>query len=200
MMNRCAYQQQNNNNNINNNALVRSGGMMNGVVCPKPRRLCLLNPSMKESVISTSSPRWHHHYSTYWFNSVLLFSFFVRFISRCLIRFCSCCLNSHQMETRESKSKMELLDMILTKECCGVEKTNNVVPSSPPFFSGSPPSRAANPVVQDAQFGNENPNPPSPAMEASPSSRKNGGSCKFGQKCPAVRVEGFNCRGISAVA
>ncbi|KAI3780204.1 hypothetical protein L2E82_10175 [Cichorium intybus] len=175
MMNRCAYQQQNNNNinNNNNNALVRSGEMMNGVVCPKPRRLCLLNPSMKESIISTSSPRIQHHYPI------------------------------HQTEMRESKSRMELLDMILTKECYGAEKANNVVPSSPPFFCGSPPSRAANPVVQDAQFGNENPNPPSPAIEASPSSRKNGGSCargKFGQKCPAVRVEGFNCRGISAVA
>ncbi|CAI9299861.1 unnamed protein product [Lactuca saligna] len=171
MMNRCAYQQQNN-NNINNNALVRSEETMNGVVCPKPRRLYLLNPSMKES-ISTSSPRWQNHYSI------------------------------HQTETHESKSRMELLDMILTKECYGAEKSNNVVSSSPPFFCGSPPSRAANPVVQDAQFGNENPNLPSPAIEASPSSRKNGGSCargKFGQKCPAVRVEGFNCRGISAVA
>ncbi|KVI04483.1 uncharacterized protein LOC112525103 [Cynara cardunculus var. scolymus] len=173
MMNRCAYQQQN--NNINNNALVRGGEMMNGVVCPKPRRLCLLNPSIKESVIAASSPRCQHHYPI------------------------------HQTEMCESKARTELLDMILTKECYGVEKSNNLIPSSPPFFCGSPPSRASNPVVQDAQFGNENPSPLSPACETSPSPspRKNGGSCargKFGQKHPAVRVEGFNCRGISAVA
>ncbi|KAJ9550417.1 hypothetical protein OSB04_014462 [Centaurea solstitialis] len=173
MMNRCAFQQQNNNINNDQQQMMM---MMNGVVCPKPRRLCLLNPSINESISSSSSPRWQHHYPI-----------------------------SHQTEICESKARTELLDMILTKECYGVEKSNYPLPSSPPFFCGSPPSRASNPVVQDAQFGNENPSPSSPAFEASssPSPRKNGGSCargKFGQKHPAVRVEGFNCRGISAVA
>ncbi|KAK9278088.1 hypothetical protein L1049_027646 [Liquidambar formosana] len=35
----------------------------------------------------------------------------------------------------------------------GAEKSSTHVASSPPFFCGSPPSRASNPVIQDAQFG-----------------------------------------------
>nr|XP_043628706.1 uncharacterized protein LOC122600110 [Erigeron canadensis] len=128
------------------------------------------------SIISISSPRSHHHH-----------------------------YSIHQTEMYETKAQTELLDMILTKEFYDVEKTNNLVSSSPPYFCGSPPSRASNPVVQDVQFGNEDMNPFSPVFEASPSSsaRKGGGSCargQFGQKHPTVRVEGFKCRGISAVA
>lgn len=95
--------------------------------------------------------------------------------------------------------------MILTKGGYGVEKPHNtLVPSSPPFFCGSPPSRASNPVIQDAQFGNDRLTPLTPGLESSPSSStRKSGRVKFGQKPAAVRVEGFNCRGncsISAVA
>ncbi|CAN4100317.1 unnamed protein product [Withania somnifera] len=75
-------------------------------------------------------------------------------------------------------------------------------------------SRAGNPLIQDAQFGNHNfvpilpiqeravaPSPPPPS-----STIMSGGGCvrvKFGNKPAPVRIEGFNCRGncsISAVA
>ncbi|KAL8124132.1 hypothetical protein AgCh_011947 [Apium graveolens] len=85
----------------------------------------------------------------------------------------------------------------------GAEKSNHQMPSSPPFFMGSPPTRASNPVVQDAQFGIDKLGSFSPASGASPSSQRKNGGCsrgKFGQKPAAVRIEGFNCRGVSAVA
>ncbi|KAL8132612.1 hypothetical protein AgCh_008189 [Apium graveolens] len=94
-----------------------------------------------------------------------------------------------------------------TRYVYGVEKSNNQAAFSPPFFMGSPPSRASNPVVQDAHFGIDKPISFSTASEASPSSQRNNAGCsrvKFGQKPAAVRIEGFNCRGnncgISAVA
>lgn len=160
-MNRCAYQE----NCSNNNAFasigdfrMRGSSISDGVVCPKPRRIGLFNPSI------------------------------------------------YQMDICDSITGSELLDMILTKGSYGVEKSNYQVPSSPPFFMGSPPSRASNPVIQDAHFGIDKPNTFTPAPEASPSSQRKNGGCarvKFGQKPAAVRIEGFNCRGncsISAVA
>ncbi|KAI3976938.1 hypothetical protein MKX01_008796 [Papaver californicum] len=124
---------------------------------------------------------------------------------------------SHQAELSDSKAGMELMDIILTK--------GGQVSSSPPYFCGSPPSRAENPLIQDARFRNEKLlSPVSPlsipvinsgssssssstSITAS-SSHKNGGSCvraKFGHKPAMVRIEGFECRdrrncGISAVA
>ncbi|XP_057427044.1 uncharacterized protein LOC130720417 [Lotus japonicus] len=77
-----------------------------------------------------------------------------------------------------------------------------VVASPPPFFCGSPPSRVANPLIQDARFGDENISPLSPSSwvvvpapsSPSSSSRKGGGCVRsnFGNN-PAVRVEGFDC-------
>lgn len=80
---------------------------------------------------------------------------------------------------------------------CGGERSAYQVASSPPFYCGSPPSRASNPVVQDAQFGSEmiTPLPPSPLSPSSSSARKGGGfvRMKFGHKPATVRIEGFDC-------
>ncbi|KAH9746820.1 hypothetical protein WN944_011682 [Citrus x changshan-huyou] len=78
---------------------------------------------------------------------------------------------------------------------------NQVLASSPPFFCGSPPSRVANPLIHDSRFGDEEITPFSPILlpqSPSSSTRKGGagGGCvrpNFGNK-PAVRVEGFDCR------
>lgn len=61
--------------------------------------------------------------------------------------------------------------------------------SSPPFFCGSPPSRASNPVIQDEQFGSCKVGP------FSPTAGLNGGCVrmKSGDKPVAVRIEGFDC-------
>ncbi|KAI5660196.1 hypothetical protein M9H77_28989 [Catharanthus roseus] len=126
--------------------------------------------------------------------------------------------NNQPLEAGESKAGTELLDIILTKGDYGAEKPNFQVASSPPFFSGSPPVRASNPLIQDEQFGNSKLSPLSPsfaAMDSPSSSRKSnngggagggGGGCvrmKFGHNPAPVRIEGFNCRrncSISAVA
>ncbi|KAK2635180.1 hypothetical protein Ddye_029972 [Dipteronia dyeriana] len=93
----------------------------------------------------------------------------------------------------------------------GTEQSCTQLASSPPFFCGSPPSRVANPVIHDSRFGDEKitslstlPPIPLPSSPSS-SSRKgggggvvgggSGGSCvrpNFGNK-PAVRIEGFDC-------
>jgi len=149
------------------------------VVCPKPRRIGILNPSLNEHVRPSRS---HTNYQT---------------------------------QISDSKAGMELLDIILTEGSYNVEKSVSQVALSPPFFSGSPPSRASNPLIQDSQFGNKEFSPLSPLsnqtsfLVSSPSSSaRKGGSCarvKFGQKPAAVRVEGFDClsrdrRSVSAVA
>ncbi|XP_039006732.1 uncharacterized protein LOC120134366 [Hibiscus syriacus] len=102
---------------------------------------------------------------------------------------------SHQGELCDSKPGSDVLDMILTKDLA----------LPPPFFCGSPPSRAANPLIQDARFGDEKTTTPFPLLSpipspfglssSSPSSGPRKGSCvraNFGNK-PAVRIEGFDC-------
>ncbi|XP_052179783.1 uncharacterized protein LOC127793056 [Diospyros lotus] len=145
------------------------------VVCPKPRRIGLLNPSVT-----------HRIRPSIWQTSC-------------------------QTEISDSKAGTELLDIILTEGSCSMDKSNAHAASSPPFFCGSPPNRASNPLIQDSQFGNSRFSPLSeaPISAASPSSSAHkGGSCarmKLGHKPAAVRIEGFNClsrdrRSISAVA
>ncbi|KAL3375325.1 hypothetical protein AABB24_006691 [Solanum stoloniferum] len=122
-------------------------------------------------------------------------------------------INNQQMNDYDLKARTELLDIILTKGSYDVEMTNFEMDSSPPFFFGSPPSRVSNPLIQDAQFGNDNFVPILAIPEGAPSpppsftstcGRNNGGGCvpvKFGIKPAAVRIEGFNCcSSISAVA
>lgn len=109
-------------------------------------------------------------------------------------------LRWHQTEFCDSKAGADLLDIILKK---GSEQSSSHVASSPPYFSGSPPSRASNPLIQDARFGDEKVSPMaalpaySPSGLSSPSSASSkGGGCarmKFGLKPAAVRVEGFDC-------
>ncbi|RWW01527.1 hypothetical protein BHE74_00008322 [Ensete ventricosum] len=85
--------------------------------------------------------------------------------------------------------------------------------SSPPFFCGSPPSRAANPVVNDARFGDDRPPAafvPVPLIPSGPplSPKQGCAHAKFGLTPAAVRIEGFDClnrdrrscSGITAVA
>ncbi|VFQ87161.1 unnamed protein product [Cuscuta campestris] len=133
----------------------------------------------------------------------------------CLLQF------GQQMEACDSEPGTELLDIILAKGRYGNGggRPSFQMEPSPPFFSGSPPGRASNPLIQDANFGHEFFDPLSPAVESmalpppSPtppppsSARKNGGGgcgMKFGNKpAPARRIEGFNCGrncSISAVA
>nr|GMC47216.1 uncharacterized protein LOC109172123 [Ipomoea batatas] len=124
-------------------------------------------------------------------------------------------LKCGQMKACDSDAGTEILDIILARETSGAGKLNiREGASSPPFFFGSPPSRASNPLIQDAHFSKENfvpplatltsPSPPLPSSSPS-SARKNGGGCgmKFGHKPAPVRIEGFNCNGncrVSAVA
>ncbi|XP_010498751.1 PREDICTED: uncharacterized protein LOC104776363 [Camelina sativa] len=93
----------------------------------------------------------------------------------------------------DSKAGEDLLDIIRRKE-----ESGSFVASSHPFFLGSPPSRAANPLTQDARFGDEKLNPISPSLSPllSSTSRFKGGGCgrvKYGVKPATVRVEGFDC-------
>ncbi|KAK2458781.1 hypothetical protein P8452_05316 [Trifolium repens] len=115
---------------------------------------------------------------------------------------------SCQVEPCDSNSSgSNPLDTILTKDVdCDLEQLCPPVASSPPpFFCGSPPSRVANPLIQDARFGDENFSPLSPSswvvvptqsgLPPSPTSSGRKGGCvraNFGNN-PAVRVEGFDC-------
>nr|POF06386.1 hypothetical protein CFP56_55469 [Quercus suber] len=87
---------------------------------------------------------------------------------------------SHPPEVCDSKAGAELLDIILMKEGYGMEQSATQFASSPPYFCGSPPSRSANPLIQDARFGDEKVAPsvtPSPSGVSSPSSSSRKGGC-----------------------
>ncbi|XP_061359266.1 uncharacterized protein LOC133303377 [Gastrolobium bilobum] len=107
---------------------------------------------------------------------------------------------NQQADGSDSKAGAELLDIMFKKESYGEEFANQAA-SSPPFFCGSPPMRAANPLVQDARFGDEKHTPisailsPSGLPSPSSSASRKGGCVRmsFGIKPAAVRVEGFDC-------
>ncbi|XAR71358.1 hypothetical protein NMG60_11028578 [Bertholletia excelsa] len=115
-------------------------------------------------------------------------------------------LKSHKLEIIDPKHGGELGDVILNKENFGAEQFATLLSSSPPFFSGSPPSRTTNPLIQDVRFGEAKHCSVSTLAIASPSSLSSSsssasahkGGCtwmKFGHKPAAVRVEGFDCLG-----
>ncbi|XP_057443329.1 uncharacterized protein LOC130735281 [Lotus japonicus] len=120
---------------------------------------------------------------------------------------------SQQGESSDSKAEAELLQIMLNKELHAEEFANQVA-LSPPYFCGSPPIRTANPIVQDARFGDEKNTPISailsPTGLSSPSLASVNRGCvrvSLGPKPAAVRVEGFDCpnkdrenSGVSAVA
>lgn len=98
----------------------------------------------------------------------------------------------------------DALDLLFFKGGCGLENFNRStqLASSPPYFCGSPPSRVANPLIQDARFGDEKPKllplfspAASPPSSPPPSAGRKGGCVRvnFGNN-PAVRIEGFDCR------
>ncbi|XP_008465783.2 uncharacterized protein LOC103503385 [Cucumis melo] len=99
----------------------------------------------------------------------------------------------------------DAMDLLFLKGGCGLEKfnsSNTQLASSPPYFCGSPPSRVANPLIQDARFGDEKPKllplfstAASPPLSPPPSAGRKGGCVRvnFGNN-PAVRIEGFDCR------
>ncbi|XP_050374460.1 uncharacterized protein LOC126791992 [Argentina anserina] len=112
-------------------------------------------------------------------------------------------LLGHQAELSDGRAGSGLLENLLTKGSYGVEQFYcTEIATAHPFYSGSPPSRVANPLIQDARFGDEKLTPstplspiPTPSGSLSPSSSARKGSCvraNFGSK-PAVRVEGFDC-------
>ncbi|XP_074561553.1 uncharacterized protein LOC141817828 [Curcuma longa] len=115
------------------------------------------------------------------------------------------CRSSYQKNFSDSKAGADLIDIFLTKG-----EDQNQLASSPPFFCGSPPSRAANPVVHDARFGEERPQPASiaPSLLTQPNPpmppKQVRVHAKFGLAPAAVRVEGFDCldrgrRGCSSI-
>ncbi|KAI4388958.1 hypothetical protein MLD38_001240 [Melastoma candidum] len=120
---------------------------------------------------------------------------------------CSSLLRSqfcHRPGVSKSREGAEILDLILKKEDFELEQQSPAVTATmTPFYSGSPPCRADNPLALDARFRNEAVPPLgaspvfSPSAVPSPSSPAPKGCArmKFGLKPAAVRVEGFDCLG-----
>ncbi|CAM8948195.1 unnamed protein product [Rhodiola kirilowii] len=112
---------------------------------------------------------------------------------------------SHQPDVYDSKANSEILDIILSKG--GGQDGEQIytrMSSSPPFFSGSPPSRVSNPLIQDTRFVEvkqrtstnymQQPNLPilNSGLSSPSSSSKISGFVRANfRNNPAVRVEGF---------
>ncbi|XP_073023880.1 uncharacterized protein [Primulina eburnea] len=110
------------------------------------------------------------------------------------------CHVSYQPEICDAKAGNELLNIIRAKGDDYAGQSVTQIASSPPFFSGSPPSRVSNPLIQDSRFGHEKVIPISPlaiplpsGLAPSPSSTRKGGFIRANFINPAVRIEGFDC-------
>ncbi|XP_054821928.1 uncharacterized protein LOC129320478 isoform X2 [Prosopis cineraria] len=148
-MNHCGYQM--------NSLTSCDERRMEPVVCPKPRRLNLLNIPIDDHI---------------------------RPLKRSI---------NNQSEIEDLGVGAELMNIIFSKESYK-GRFESQMAYSPPFFCGSPPSRASNPVIQDEQFGNETFNPSSLApISPSSSSARGCVQMKFDLKPAAVRIEGFDC-------
>lgn len=90
-------------------------------------------------------------------------------------------------------SASDILDLILSKNDPDVDNDSN---GQVGFFSGSPPVRTNNPIVNDPQFGR---NTPCFSPLGSPFSKMLGGRAEVGSpscgasSSPKVRIEGFAC-------
>ncbi|KAL1216310.1 hypothetical protein V5N11_030549 [Cardamine amara subsp. amara] len=171
-MNSCGVQQ-NSFEEMRRNSAVSD--RRNAVICPKPRRVGVLNH------LSSRPLRWQL---------------------------------SNQLESCESNSGSEILDLILAKSGGGEEDPTRTVMTPPLFFTGSPPSRVSNPLTKDSLFREgllAVANPPLTPRATKPqppnSPRNGGGGGGSGGGCsPAVRVVGFDCerrsnnRSISTLA
>ncbi|CAM8997950.1 unnamed protein product [Rhodiola kirilowii] len=108
----------------------------------------------------------------------------------------------------ENNSVAELLDSLLRR------KLQSSSSQSPPYFyTGSPPVRVTNPLIQDNRFSNDEPvslsdlSSPPASVKSSPSSSVQKGSCgrmnSVSNPAP-IRVVGFRCgsqnSGITAVS
>ncbi|CAN7037846.1 unnamed protein product, partial [Brassica rapa subsp. trilocularis] len=165
--------------NIQQNAFMSREDL---VVFPKPRRVGLLSNNIIRPL------RFHMRYtqkaSSFFFSSfsdsLLIIT---NFVLICVI-----------------------LKVVLSFSTLFVERAVTIIiPTT--LFPGSPPSRAVNPLAQDARFRDEKLTPVSPnspflhpssssdsfPSPSSSSSSRGCGRMKFGLKPPAVRVEGFDC-------
>ncbi|KAK5824360.1 hypothetical protein E1A91_A06G054100v1 [Gossypium mustelinum] len=105
---------------------------------------------------------------------------------------------NHQADVSDSISGVDPLDIILVNKDLGTEQEQSIA-STPPYFWGSPPSRSANPLVQDVRFGDERLGHAlwtlqTPSLSSSSSAGKGERiKMKFGLTSATVRVEGFDC-------
>ncbi|URE39000.1 hypothetical protein MUK42_30149 [Musa troglodytarum] len=151
------------------------------VFCPKPRRV-----SPPAGVAAPIWPRrWHSSRQADFSDSnavadlldVLLAKvrFFVVVVTTCVF---------DVADTGENRSGKLVLSTSVIMICSQDGEEQNHEASSPPFFCGSPPDRAANPVVHDARFGEDRPplapfalcNRPSPSRRCPPSTPSSGSS------------------------
>ncbi|KAJ6910634.1 hypothetical protein NC652_021326 [Populus alba x Populus x berolinensis] len=198
-MNHCAIQQNafSTREEIRNSVSIPISERRDPVVCPKPRRLGLLNDHPARSFrfqLSHQSELCDSIAGTDFLEIILAkYNFFI---------------SNYEIKKSELGRSHEQRQLFDHKGCYGMDNQSfctQVSSSPPPFFCGSPPSRVANPLIQDARFGNEKfasfspvtPIPPQMGLSSSSSSSscpRKGGLVRssFGSK-PVVRIEGFDC-------